>query len=181
MKVGSLLVELLGVFEETQNPRASDTRATCYRWKGMIEVVALVCGVVWFLQERLCRVLELPFRSDAEVSIEEGPDYFRFKAETEGISDVKANTVEIHPGVIKIMVRESGSVELSLDEIELDMWRFVVGIDGGARKRDSVDGELIVTVSKGEELDNSEDGNGNGGGEMWGDGNGMGGRLVLVQ
>ncbi|KAI9114929.1 hypothetical protein K1719_013942 [Acacia pycnantha] len=129
------------------------------------------------------RVLELPFRSDAEVSIEEGPDYFRFKAETEGISDVQANTVEIHPGVIKIMVRESGSVELSLDEIELDMWRFQLPESTRPELASAVlvDGELIVTVPKGEELDNSEDGNGNGGGEMWGDGNGMGGRLVLVQ
>ncbi|XP_028773525.1 uncharacterized protein LOC114730594 [Neltuma alba] len=129
------------------------------------------------------RVLELPFRSDADVSIEEGPDYFRFKAETDGIGDVQAHTVEIHPGVIKIMVRESGSVEFSLDEIELDMWRFRLPESTRPELASAVlvDGELIVTVPKGEELDNPEDGNGNGGGEMWGDGNGMGGRLVLVQ
>ncbi|KAI9111028.1 hypothetical protein K1719_017903 [Acacia pycnantha] len=66
------------------------------------------------------RVLELPFRSDAEVLIEEGPDYFRFKAETEGISDVQP---------------ESTRPELA--------------------SAASVDGELIVTVPKGEELDNS--------------------------
>lgn len=126
------------------------------------------------------RVLELPFRSDADVSVEEGPDFFRFVAETDGIGNVQAHTVEIHPGVTKIMVRESGSVELTLDEIELDMWRFRLPESTRPELASAVfvDGELIVTVPKGEEgLENSEDGNG----EMWSDGNGMSGRLVLVQ
>ncbi|XP_054807137.1 uncharacterized protein LOC129309551 [Prosopis cineraria] len=129
------------------------------------------------------RVLELPFRSDADVSIEEGPDCFRFVAETDGIGDVQAHTVEIHPGVTKIMVRESGSAELSLDDIELDMWRFRLPESTRPELASAVlvDGELIVTVPKGEGLENSEDGNGNGGGEKWRDGDGMGGRLVLVQ
>ncbi|KAF7837310.1 nodulin 22 [Senna tora] len=129
------------------------------------------------------RVLELPFRSDADVSVEEGPHYFRFVAETDGIGDVRAHTVEIHPGVTKIMVRESGSVELSLDEIELDMWRFRLPESTRPELASAVfvNGELIVTVPKVEGLENSEDGNEGGGGEMWSDGNGMGGRLVLVQ
>ncbi|KAI4345645.1 hypothetical protein L6164_012745 [Bauhinia variegata] len=133
------------------------------------------------------RVLELPFRSDADVSVEEGPDFFRFVAETDGIGDVQAHTVEIHPGVTKIVVRESGSVDLSLDELELDMWRFRLPESTRPELTSAVfvDGELIVTVPKGEGLENSE--NGDGGGEMWSDGNGnfggrgMGGRLVLVQ
>ncbi|KHN14538.1 hypothetical protein glysoja_027147 [Glycine soja] len=69
-------------------------------------------------------VLELPFRFDADVAVEEAPNFFRFMAETDGIDDVRAHTVEIHPGVTKIVVREGGSVELSLDQLELDMWRF---------------------------------------------------------
>lgn len=129
------------------------------------------------------RVLELPFRSDADVAIEEGPDYFRFKAQFDGLHDVQAHTVEIHPGVIKIMVRESGinnndNLVLSLDEIELDLWRFRLPESTRPELASAVivDGELIVTVPKVEGLENSEDGN------MWGTGNnGMGGRLVLVQ
>ncbi|KAF7806866.1 nodulin 22 [Senna tora] len=124
------------------------------------------------------RVLELPFRSDADVSVEESPDFFRFVAETDGIGDVQAHTVEIHPGVTKIVVRESGSVELLLDELELDLWRFRLPESTRPELASAVfvDGELVVTVPKGEEeLGNGED-------EMWSDGDGnFGGRLVLVQ
>uniref|UniRef100_A0A1J3GFR2 Uncharacterized protein n=1 Tax=Noccaea caerulescens TaxID=107243 RepID=A0A1J3GFR2_NOCCA len=99
------------------------------------------------------RVLELPLRSDADVAVEERLDCFRFVAETDGEGGVKAYVVEIHPGVTKILVRTNGSssLGLSLDELELDVWRFrlpestrldlvTVDCDG--------DGELIVTVPK---------------------------------
>lgn len=130
------------------------------------------------------RVLELPFRSDADVSVEERPEFFRFVAETDGIGDVRAHTVEIHPGVTKIVVRESGPFELSLDELELDMWRFRLPESTRPELASAVfvDGELIVTVPKGEELENSEDENGAGDEGMWSDGNeSFGGRLVVVQ
>ncbi|KAK7391063.1 hypothetical protein VNO78_19384 [Psophocarpus tetragonolobus] len=121
------------------------------------------------------RVLELPFRSDADVAVEEAPDCFRFVAETDGIGDVRAHTVEIHPGVTKIVVRDGGSVELSLDQLELDMWRFRLPESTRPELASAVfvDGELIVTVPKGLE---EEDGDGDGDGNR-----GMGGRLVLVQ
>ncbi|KAI4343120.1 hypothetical protein MLD38_027658 [Melastoma candidum] len=52
------------------------------------------------------RVLELPFRSAADVEIEERPEFFRFVAETDGLaSSVIAHIVEIHPGLTKIVVR----------------------------------------------------------------------------
>ncbi|XP_024021230.1 uncharacterized protein LOC21388890 [Morus notabilis] len=134
------------------------------------------------------RVLELPFRSDADVSVEESADFFRFVAETDGVGgEVRAHTVEIHPGVTKIVVRESGShCELTLDELELDVWRFRLPETTRPELASAVlvDGELIVTVPKG------GDGDGGSGdaGEVWGDGkNGgfgggnVGGRLVLVQ
>lgn len=132
------------------------------------------------------RVLELPFRSDADVLVEENPDCFRFIAETDGnIGDgIRAHAVEIHPGVIKIVVRESESLEMALDELELDMWRFRLPETTRPELASAafVDGELIVTVPKGNEEENSEDGGGN----IWGDGSGsfrdgMEGRLVLVQ
>ncbi|XP_022979495.1 uncharacterized protein LOC111479182 [Cucurbita maxima] len=124
------------------------------------------------------RVLELPFRSDADVLVEENPDCFRFIAETDGnISDgVRAHAVEIHPGVIKIVVRETASLEMTMDELELDMWRFRLPETTRPELASAafVDGELIVTVPKGNE-ENSDDG----GGDIWGDE--MEGRLVLVQ
>ncbi|KAG5106000.1 hypothetical protein JHK82_042970 [Glycine max] len=60
-------------------------------------------------------VLELPFCSDTDMAVEEAPNFFRFMAETDGIGNVRAHTVEIHPGMKKIMVKEGGLVELSLD------------------------------------------------------------------
>ncbi|KAM1195494.1 hypothetical protein ACFX13_022490 [Malus domestica] len=119
------------------------------------------------------RVLELPFRSDADVLVQENPDCFRFVAEADNISDdVRAHTVEIHPGVTKIVVRESGSVELTLDELELDMWRFRLPESTRPELASAVfvGGELIVTVPKAEGLGNSDGGDGGGG-----DGNGGGG------
>ncbi|KAK4257956.1 hypothetical protein QN277_007477 [Acacia crassicarpa] len=126
------------------------------------------------------RVLELPFRSDADVTVEESPDFFRFVAVTERIGDVQAHMVEIHPGVTKVVVRDSGSLELSLDEMDLDIWRFRLPESTRPELASAVfvDGELIVTVPKSEELENSEVDDGG----MWNGGNGnFGGRLVLVQ
>lgn len=135
------------------------------------------------------RVLELPFRADADVEVEEGPGFFRFVAETDEIgSDVRAHTVEIHPGVTKIVVRPNGSLELlSLDQLELDMWRFRLPESTRPELASAVcvDGELIVTVPKGSEEEEDEEamesgGHGGGGdGDVWGGGNGN--RLVIVQ
>ncbi|XP_011030680.1 PREDICTED: uncharacterized protein LOC105130057 isoform X1 [Populus euphratica] len=109
------------------------------------------------------RVLELPFRSDADVSVEENPDCFRFVAETDNnIGEVRAHTVEIYPGVTKIVIRPNGYLELSpLDDLELDMWRFRLPETTRPELASAVlaDGELIVTVPKGEEME--EEGNGN--------------------
>ncbi|KAF2285402.1 hypothetical protein GH714_003540 [Hevea brasiliensis] len=87
------------------------------------------------------RVLELPFRSDADVSVEENPDCFRFVAETDNIGDVRAHTIEIHPGSLKSWLPESTRPELASAVLE--------------------DGELIVTVPKVDELE--EEGNDNNG------------------
>lgn len=117
------------------------------------------------------RVLELPFCSDADVSVEEAPDCFRFVAETEedDIGDVEAHTVEIHPGVTKIVVRVSGS---SMDELDLDIWRFRLPESTRPDLATAVflHGELIVTVPKDEGMWNDDDENTMGGG----------GTLVLV-
>ncbi|TXG72072.1 hypothetical protein EZV62_000651 [Acer yangbiense] len=142
------------------------------------------------------RVLELPFRSDADVAIEESPDCFKFVAETDVIGEVRAHMIQIHPGVTKIVVRPNGSVELSsLDELELDMWRFRLPETTRPELASAVyvDGELIVTVPKGGEIEGlAERGGGGGGGSdaVGGGGGGENGkfrggmsnnRLVLVQ
>ncbi|KAA3454589.1 17.6 kDa class II heat shock protein [Gossypium australe] len=136
------------------------------------------------------RVLELPFRSDADVAVEESPDCFKFVAETDGrIGDVvRAHTVEIHPGVTKIVIRSNSLVGFGLlDDLELDMWRFRLPETTRPELASAVyeDGELIVTVPKGGEVENLEDG---GGGDELRGGMGNGNnnnnnnnRLVLVQ
>ncbi|XP_052191379.1 uncharacterized protein LOC127800671 [Diospyros lotus] len=126
------------------------------------------------------KVLELPFRSDADVAVEETSDCFRFVAGAEGSGAfsgaVRAHVVEIHPGVTKIVVRSGGGrggeevVELLLKELEVDVWRF--RLPSGTRPElvtaVFADGELIVTVPKSREL-------------AAGEGLGGFGRLVLVQ
>ncbi|CAL1396719.1 unnamed protein product [Linum trigynum] len=127
------------------------------------------------------RVLELPFRSDAEVLVEESTDCFRFVAEADDVGEVRAHTIEIHPGVTKIVIRPNGYLELpTLDDLELDMWRFRLPESTRPDLASAVftDGELIVTVPKAE-----EEGNNNGSRDFRG---GMGNnnnnaRLVLVQ
>ncbi|KAK6130209.1 hypothetical protein DH2020_036019 [Rehmannia glutinosa] len=132
------------------------------------------------------KVLELPFRSDADVAVEEGPDFFRFVAGIEvgggaamAVDDVRAYAVEIHPGVIKIVVRNGhvlcggGDVDLFLDKLEVDTWRFRLpaSIRPELATAVFVDGELIVTVPKGGSRREFVEGGG-----VWG-----GNRLVLVQ
>ncbi|CAI0559469.1 unnamed protein product [Linum tenue] len=129
------------------------------------------------------RVLELPFRSDAEVVVEESPDCFRFVAEADDVGEVRAHTIEIHPGVTKIVIRPNGHMELpSLDDLELDMWRFRLPESTRPDLASAVftDGELIVTVPKGEEVDEEGDNNGSRGYRGMGNNNNNA-RLVLVQ
>ncbi|XP_073049034.1 uncharacterized protein [Primulina eburnea] len=130
------------------------------------------------------KVLELPFRSDADVVVEEGDDFFQFIVEIEvdgydvSIGDVRAHAVEIHPGVIKIVVRnDQGSgmsnVELSLNKLEVDTWRYRLPPSSLPEMATAmfVDGALIVTVPKGGGRREFVDGI-----DGWGNGN-----LLLVQ
>ncbi|CAM8887273.1 hypothetical protein QQ045_024735 [Rhodiola kirilowii] len=128
------------------------------------------------------KVLELPFCATADVSVHEGPNSFRFvvAADADGLgSDVRAHAIEICPGVVKIVVRGDAIVaDLSLDELEIDMWRFRLPDCTRPEMASAacVDGELVVVVPKGEELyhgDNEDDV-----GNWMSDGNG---RLVIVQ
>ncbi|XP_055832861.1 uncharacterized protein LOC129901638 [Solanum dulcamara] len=130
-------------------------------------------------------VLELPFRSDEDVAVEEKEGFFRFmaKIELEGAGDgqVRAQAVEIHPGVTKIVVRKGNAngedeIKLLLEQLNVDTWRYRLPASTMPELATAVfvDGELVVTVPKG------ESGRGDfadGSRGVWGGG----GRLVLVQ
>ncbi|XAR61191.1 hypothetical protein NMG60_11034824 [Bertholletia excelsa] len=126
------------------------------------------------------KVLELPFCSDADVFVEETSDCFRFIIDTDEIGDdIRAHTIEIFPGVTKIVIRETDVLDLSMDELELDMWRFRLppSTRPELASAEYSDGELVVTVPKDVGFDGSD------AEEVWGEGNGGigAGRLVLVQ
>ncbi|KAK7308849.1 hypothetical protein RJT34_05132 [Clitoria ternatea] len=119
------------------------------------------------------RVLQLPLRADALVSVHEAPHCFRFVADTHAVSDVEAHTVQIHPGITKVVVRITGSLDFSFDDLDLDVWRFRLPESTRPELATAavVGGELVVTVPKG--------------GDVWGGENramgGGGATLVLVQ
>ncbi|OVA05435.1 hypothetical protein BVC80_441g209 [Macleaya cordata] len=132
------------------------------------------------------KVLELPFHSETDVLIEENPNYFRFTVITDDVSeDVRAQTIEIYPGVTKIVIRGSNVLELNLEELEIDLWRFRLPPSTRPELASAIyaNGELIVTVPKSMRSGNTE--NDNEEEEVWGEGNGdlrgRVGRLVLVQ
>ncbi|OIS97533.1 PREDICTED: uncharacterized protein LOC109232966 [Nicotiana attenuata] len=128
-------------------------------------------------------VLELPFRSDADVTVEETEGFFCFVAEIylEGAGNgrVRAQAVEIHPGVTKIVVRKGngdGEMELLLEQLNVDTWRYRLPASTMPELATAafVDGALVVTVPKGgREGAEFEDGSRG----VWGGG----GPLVLVQ
>lgn len=98
------------------------------------------------------KVLELPFHADADVTIEETPDSLRFTALTDEITGyVRADAVEIYPGVTKILIRGNGVVDFPGTEFELDLWRFRLPESTRPELASAGyhDGELVVTVPKG--------------------------------
>ncbi|KAK6141346.1 hypothetical protein DH2020_024896 [Rehmannia glutinosa] len=132
------------------------------------------------------KVLELPFHWDADVSIDETPHSLRFTAATDDISgEVRADAIEIYPGVTKIVVKGNGVVDLSGTEMELDLWRFRLPASTRPEFASASydDGELVVTVPKGAaDDDDDEEEEDDGGAEEDGGGDiGGGTRLVLVQ
>ncbi|KAJ9543257.1 hypothetical protein OSB04_022964 [Centaurea solstitialis] len=130
------------------------------------------------------KVLELPFYADAEVSIEETSDSLIFVVDTDdGIgTDIAAHTIEICPGVTKVVVRGgggggSGGGGGGGEEVEVDLWRFRLPETTQPELATAAfsDGELVVRVPKEVNVGRNREG-------VWGNGNGNGngsGRLVL--
>ncbi|XP_073302187.1 uncharacterized protein [Primulina huaijiensis] len=118
------------------------------------------------------KVLELPFHADADVTIEETPDSLIFAAVTDEITgDVRADAIEIYPGVTKILIRGNVVVDFPGTEFELDLWRFRLPESTRPELASAVyyDGELVVKVPKGAAAEDDD------GGDIGA------GRLVLVQ
>ncbi|KAK1390551.1 Nodulin 22 [Heracleum sosnowskyi] len=106
------------------------------------------------------KVLQLPFRSDADVIIEDTADAIRFIAEIEDLdfsgaqNNVRAHAVEIHPGITKIVIRNGEMGELLVDQLSFDVWRYRLPAVAMPELVTAVfaNGELIVTVPKSEEF-----------------------------
>lgn len=118
------------------------------------------------------KVLELPFHSNADVLVHETSESLRFVITTDDTSigdNIRAHSINIHPGITKIVVRGGGVDELCVDEMELDVWRFrlpeatLPELASAAFR----DGELVVVVPKGDDVED----------ERWGE---RSGQFVLV-
>ncbi|GAB2282359.1 hypothetical protein Dimus_016904 [Dionaea muscipula] len=106
------------------------------------------------------KFLELPFRSDADVLIEETDLSFRFTvSDTDVVDDVRADTIEIYPGVTKIVLRSNHVLYLSIDDLELDIWRFRLPATTRPELATAsyVDGDLVVMVPKGGDDEDDEE------------------------
>uniref|UniRef100_A0A7N0V3F6 SHSP domain-containing protein n=1 Tax=Kalanchoe fedtschenkoi TaxID=63787 RepID=A0A7N0V3F6_KALFE len=106
------------------------------------------------------RVLELPLKSDADVSVEVNPSNFRFVVAVgngvcEAGSRFGARVIQVYPGVVKVIVTGYGTDEDEnelqlMDGLELDKWRFRLPVTTSPEHSTAVcvDGTLVVTVPK---------------------------------
>ncbi|KAL2349481.1 hypothetical protein Fmac_003481 [Flemingia macrophylla] len=93
-------------------------------------------------------VLELPFRADADIAVHEHPHCFCFVGQAhDAVDQVEAHVVHIHPGLTKLIVRESGLV---FHEFDLDVWRIRLPQSTCPDLATAIldAGKLVVTVPK---------------------------------
>lgn len=101
-----------------------------------------------------CRVLELPFKSEVPVAVEENRECFKFIVSSDEaleFQEARPEIIEIAPGVIKVVIREANRrPRFSMDEQELDMWRFRLPSSTMPELSTAVysDGEFVVIVPK---------------------------------
>ncbi|XP_057427714.1 uncharacterized protein LOC130721006 [Lotus japonicus] len=118
---------------------------------------------LWRLPHVFARTLELPFPSDADVSIDETKQFFRFVASCGGgktssmFDGVRAHAVEILPGITKIVIRrlDGGDVAVTGHQRQqprfgADLWRYRLPPWTQPEKVTAVctGGKLVVTVPK---------------------------------
>ncbi|KAK8957662.1 hypothetical protein KSP39_PZI000502 [Platanthera zijinensis] len=131
------------------------------------------------------KMIELPIGADADVCIEEDQAVFRFfAAAADGVrSGVRAHAAVVHPGVVKVVILQDGGSSGEGDfgaELELDRWRFRLPPSTlpALATAEYVDGELVVTVPKGDALEEHEEEFEVGNGDFPG---AAAGQLVVVQ
>ncbi|KMZ75358.1 hypothetical protein ZOSMA_116G00850 [Zostera marina] len=100
------------------------------------------------LPHTFSKVLELPFRSDADVDVQEDVMGFVFVVAADNFGDdVRAHAIHIHPNIIKVVIRDSVDGD---GDLELDRWRF--RLPSCTRPElavaNYVDGELVVRIPK---------------------------------
>ncbi|XP_048234323.1 uncharacterized protein LOC125370915 [Ricinus communis] len=107
------------------------------------------------------KVLELPFNSNTDVSVEETQDSFLFIAdsassddgEETAANDFRAHVIKILPGatILVLKVAHSGNVGSCEDEeVNIDTWRFRLPSTACAERTSAmcIGGQLVVTVPK---------------------------------
>ncbi|CAK8571900.1 unnamed protein product [Lathyrus sativus] len=117
---------------------------------------------LWRLPHVFSRMLELPFPSDADVSIEETAQFFRFVTSCNQTNiflsgGVCAHAIEILPGITKIVIKrlDGGDVVVPGQQerrssFSLDLWRFRLPPCTQPERVTAVciGGKLVVTVPK---------------------------------
>ncbi|XP_058745920.1 uncharacterized protein LOC131618773 [Vicia villosa] len=117
---------------------------------------------LWRLPHVFARMLELPFPSDADVSIEETPQFFRFVASCNKTNifnsgGVRAHAIEILPGITKIVIKRFDGGDVVVDgkqerrsSCSVDLWRFRLPPCTQPERVTAVctGGKLVVTVPK---------------------------------
>ncbi|KAL4588156.1 hypothetical protein LXL04_001037 [Taraxacum kok-saghyz] len=121
------------------------------------------------------KVLELPFCSNSDVSIQETSDSLKFIVDIDDDigTEIAVHTIEIYPGVTKVVVRGTRGVCGDLGS-QVDLWRFRLPESTQPEHATAAfsDGELVIIVPKDVNFVRNQ--------EVWGEGNGAG-RFVLVQ
>lgn len=102
------------------------------------------------------KVLELPFHSGADVSVQETSHSFCFTVAVSPNDDnmVRAHTIEIYPGVTKIVIKrtDGGDLSSAVNEVgdHFDKWRFRLPASTRPELASATctGQELVVTVPK---------------------------------
>ena len=116
---------------------------------------------LWKLPHVFASVLELPFRSDDDVSIDETTQFLRFvasckcnKINAKGSCGVRAHAIQILPGITKIVIKGMDGGDRFTEQYgyggTVDVWRYRLPPWTLAEMATAVcsRGKLVVTVPK---------------------------------
>ncbi|CAL0320567.1 unnamed protein product [Lupinus luteus] len=119
---------------------------------------------LWRLPHVFANMLELPFHSNADVSIEETPRFLRFTASCNSNIDlfnanaggIRAHTIQILPGITKIVIKGMDGSDVTVAGYQhqqrrgVDIWRFRLPAWTRPELVSAVcsGGKLVVTVPK---------------------------------